>query len=256
MFSTKGTSSTLHYKTQGKGSLNFILIHNAGGDLNFMAPQAKFLSTFAKTLSIDLLGHGLSPASKTDYSIKSQAEEILQLAESLNIKNSILIGLNYGANIAIEIANIAPGFSNRLILIDPPILMEPWALKLVKDHILDLEKSIHEDYVEELTNSLLFQSNEENKKIAINSFKTISAKALASTYRNLLTWDESSPSKLKNCTMPTLYIQTNKSFCCRSSMKKHIPHAATARVVGSGFWATIEVPDQINSMVSTFLKAY
>ena len=109
----------IHYETHGSGHQTFVLLHKAGGDLNFFKPQISFLQTYGKVIAIDLLGHGKSQKPEQDYSVAEYAADINNLLNELNINQAVGIGLNYGANIFIEMGSkhiknlmmIAPHFS-------------------------------------------------------------------------------------------------------------------------------------------------
>lgn len=243
----------LSYKIAGKGTLNFVLIHNAGGNHQFMNAQLEYFSHTAQVLSVDLRGHGESDKPEQNYTVENFAEDIVYLCQAHSIKNVVFVGLNYGANVAIEVANIS-SLPSHLVLIDPPILMEPWVIQLVQEHIDDLNKPTHEKFAETLVEAVFFNTNKNNKQVAIAAFETIAKAALASTYENLLQWDKDSIKKLEHCTMPILYIQSSEPFCTEEALRNHCPHLMTGKVVGSGHWATLETPDQVNSMIKRFLE--
>jgi pimeloyl-ACP methyl ester carboxylesterase len=131
--------------------------------------------------------------------------------------------------------------------------MEPWVLQLIQEHINDLNKPTLDKFAETLVEAVFLNATPNNKQVAITAFKTTAKAALASTYENLLVWDKESFMKLQHCTMPTLYIQSSEPFCTEETLRKHCPHLMTGKVVGSGHWATLETPDQVNSMITRFL---
>jgi pimeloyl-ACP methyl ester carboxylesterase len=243
----------LSYKIAGQGPLNFVLIHNAGGNHQFMNDQLDYFSRTAQVLSVDLRGHGESDKPEQNYTVENYAEDIIYLCQAHGIQKAVLIGLNYGANVALELANISTLVSH-LVLIDPPVLMEPWVIQLVQEHIDDLNKPSLEKFAETLVEAVFFNTNKNNKQVAMAAFETTAKTALSSTYENLLEWDKESIKKLEHCTMPILYIQSNEPFCTEEALRKHCPHLMTGKVVGSGHWATLETPDQVNSMIKRFLE--
>jgi pimeloyl-ACP methyl ester carboxylesterase len=243
----------LSYKLAGQGPLNFVLIHNAGGNHQFMNEQLEYFSRGFQVLNVDLRGHGDSDKPEQNYTVKSFAEDIIYLCQSHNIKKAIFIGLNYGANVAIELANIS-SLASHLVLIDPPILMEPWVIQLIQEHIDDLNNPTLENFAKTIADGVFFNTCSQNKKLATAAFETTAKAALASTYKNLLIWDNESIKKLQHCTMPILYIQSSKPFSSEEALQKYCPHLMAGKVVGSGHWATLEVPDQVNSMVKRFIE--
>ena len=129
----------LNYCISGTGEKSFILLHNAGGNLHFMNYQLHHLSQKGRVVSIDLRGHGESDKPNKSYAVSVYAEDIISLCQELTIEKATVVGLNYGGVIAIELANMNPSLVSELVLIDPPILMEPWVKELIQNHIDELQ---------------------------------------------------------------------------------------------------------------------
>lgn len=241
----------LAYKTEGQGNCHFVFIHNAGGNHQFMEPQFQYFNQFGKVLSMDLRGHGSSDKPAQNYTTQTYADDIAYLCQSQGISQAIFVGLNYGANVAIELAATS-SLVSHLALIDPPIFL--LKTQAIQDHIHDLENPACKNFAKRLVEEVFLHTKEENKQMAIRAFETTSKAALASTYKNLLEWDKTSSHKLAQCTMPILSIQSSTPFCTEESLQKVCPHLKVSKVLGSGPWATLEVPNQINSMIERFLE--
>ena len=54
---------------------------------------------------------------------------------------------------------------------------------------------------------------------------------------------------------PLLYIDATGRHTAKS-LREVLPQAELARVVGSGHWAQLEVPDQINAMLRRFIELH
>jgi pimeloyl-ACP methyl ester carboxylesterase len=242
----------LNYKADGTGDKVFIFIHNAGGNHQFMDHQYNHFSRQGYVVSIDLRGHGTSDKPVQDYSVTSFAEDILHIAERLSIPTAAVVGLNYGSAIAIEIANLNPKFSSHLVLVDPPILMEPWVEDLVKAHLEELKDPRKLSFAEDLVQSVLPKGSPEQKSMAINAFEAVSRQALISTYEHLLEWDKTSSLKLQKCSIPLLAIQSLRPFCSEGALKAHCSHMKVEKVASAGPWATLEVPEEVNEMIENF----
>ena len=66
----------LAYKATGTGNKSFVLIHNAGGNHQFMDPLFNHFSQYGRVLSLDLRGHGESDKPQQDYTVEGFAEDI------------------------------------------------------------------------------------------------------------------------------------------------------------------------------------
>lgn len=244
----------LNYDTCGEGEQIFLLLHNAGGNLHFMNCQYHHLSQKGKVLSIDLRGHGESDKPDSNYSMSLYAEDILALCSVLDIKQTTVIGLNYGGVLGIELANKNHKFVSDLILIDPPMLMESWLQQLILKHIDELQDPNINFFSQKLVDSVMIKATEEDKLMAIKAFDSTLKPALIATYKDLLEWDLSSKDKIQKCDFPVLNIQSSRPFCSEESLRNVCKQLVCGKVVNSGPWASLEVPNQVNSMIDRFLN--
>lgn len=235
---------------------NMLLIHNAGGNHAFMQKQAAYFGDIGfNVLNVDLPGHGNSSIKTTfSFSIEDITVEIADLAEHLSFNNAVIVGLNYGGNIALQLANSYPKLVSHIILLDPPILMAEWVKDLVHAHVNELRNPHIENFAADLVESVGIHMNSQDKQVATEAFSTINKDNLAKVYENLLLWDVDSENKIKNCKTPMLHIQSQNPFCAESTIKDLCPHVITARVVGAGHWMTMETPEQVNDMIKRFVR--
>jgi N-formylmaleamate deformylase len=71
---------------------------------------------------LDVRGRGLSEASTDlDYSLDTQAKDVIAFAEALSLSTYAIVGHSMGARIAIRAARSHPAGLTRLVLIDPPV---------------------------------------------------------------------------------------------------------------------------------------
>jgi pimeloyl-ACP methyl ester carboxylesterase len=244
----------LNYRISGSGGKTFILLHNAGGNLHFMDYQFDHLALKGRVVSVDLRGHGQSDKPDGNYAVSIFAEDLNSLCQGLVIEEAVVIGLNYGAVVAIELANLTPQLVSELVLIDPPVLMESWVKQLVQGHVDELQGPPFNTFSKQLVESVVMKATKEDKEMAISAFDTTSRSALICTYQDLLKWDGTSADKIRQCTMPVLNVQTSNPFCPASSLQTLCPHLVNEKIVDSGPWATLEVPAQINAMIDRFLN--
>src|SRR3989344_4505766 len=88
-------------KLPGNGNVNFVLIHNVGSDHRFFTHQIETLRKFGDVVQLDLPGSGKShPISS--YKMRDLSSIIASICRKLSLKNICLVGLNNGANIAID----------------------------------------------------------------------------------------------------------------------------------------------------------
>lgn len=238
------------YTIHGEGSSAFLLVHNSGGSHEMMGYTAAHFSKRGKVIVADLLGHAASDSPKVEYTVNLFAEGMIQLCKHENLSRVIFIGLNYGANIGIEIAKMAPSLISHLILIEPPIFMEPWIVKVVEQQIKDLENP-HENWAQEVVDSVIMKTPDYEREISLRALKLTPAFVKASTFKHLLAWDKKHSF---NCSIPTLMIQASQPFCTEEKARMVFSNLQVGRVVGSGPWVNLEVPSQAHSMIDRFLE--
>lgn len=245
-------------KTKGSGNLNFILIPNAGGDHHFFKYQINMLKKFGDIIQLDLPGHGKSPIAENP-NINSTSRLILDICEKKSLENICLIGLNNGASIAINTLSLGKNKIKSLILIDPPVFLDKDFIKEIRVFInkLDLESANYKYFIDELVNNILANSNNENKIIAKNSFLSADKESLKIMFSSLLEWDKKDAKKqIKNINCPTLCILTDEHHCSYQRIKQENSNLEIGKVIGSKCWATLEAPDQVNSMIERFLELH
>lgn len=242
----------ISYIAQGEGSRNFLLVHNSGGSHEMMSHTTAHFSKRGKVIVPDLLGHGASDFPKIEYTLSVFAENLIQLCKHEKISRIIFIGLNYGADIGIEIAKIAPTLISHLILIEPPIFMEPWIVKIVEQQIKDLANP-REEWAQETVDSVIMKAPDCEREISLKALKMTPSFVKASTFKYLLTWDKKHSF---NCSTPTLMIQASQPFCTEEKARTVFSNLHVGRVIGSGPWINLEVPIQVHSMIDRFLELY
>lgn len=245
--------STLSFFEAGEGETTFLLVHNAGGDHRMMEPTAEYCAHLGKVVSMDLRGHGQSDAPEQDYTLDAFAEDIAAFCKQKQLQKCVYIGLNYGANVGYVLAQKHPQFLSALILIEPPILMDPWTAEAVRESIEDLKTMDEIQFAKKLVESIFVSGTDQDKNLALESAKSSKKHVKISLYEDLLKKD---PLLMKNplvCTTPALCIQTSTPFTTEEKLKTCFSNLSLGRVVHSGPWATLEVPDQVHSMIKRFL---
>ncbi|MBI2742601.1 MAG: alpha/beta hydrolase [Chlamydiales bacterium] len=243
-------------KLPGTGSLNFVLIHNAGSDHRFFTHQLETLRKFGDVIQLDLPGSGKSQPISS-YTMRDLSSIIARVCEKLSLENICLIGLNNGANIAIDMVLNHSLAIERLVLIDPPIFMNKSFVSEIDSYIESLEKAeFNHQFVAAFVDALFLNTDSSNKEIAASAFNGVNKKSLSGIFRGLLEWDATSAGILKKIACPTLCILTDEHHCSYEKMHREAPQFEIGKVVGSKCWATLEVPEQVNAMITRFLKIH
>jgi 3-oxoadipate enol-lactonase len=103
-------SVQLYFKETGEGP-PMVLLHGFPLDHSIWEPVVPLLSEQARLILPDLRGHGRSPAPDGVYDMRTLADDILALMDSLQIERATLVGHSMGGYAALAFARAYP---NRL----------------------------------------------------------------------------------------------------------------------------------------------
>jgi lipase len=95
-----------------------VCLHGVRNHGRHFAPLAAELSGF-HVLAPDLLGHGSSPW-EPPWNIGAHCDAI---RETIGVEPAFLLGHSFGGRLAFELAARAPGLAQKLVLLDPAILL-------------------------------------------------------------------------------------------------------------------------------------
>lgn len=114
-----------------------VLSHSLGCDHTMWDPQAAALEGRFRILRYDTRGHGASEATPGEYSIAMLAQDLLALADALDIDRFALCGLSLGGMIGQWIAANAPDRLSALVLANTtPQVNDPGMLETRRQTVL------------------------------------------------------------------------------------------------------------------------
>ena len=107
----------LHYSFAGPaGAPALVLSNSLGTNFSMWDGQAPAFERKFRLLRYDMRGHGKSSAPPPPYAVRELAQDILALADSLNIARFDFCGLSIGGMIGMSLALSAPARLHKLIL--------------------------------------------------------------------------------------------------------------------------------------------
>lgn len=114
----------LAYRDYGTGSRVVVLLHGLLLNQLMHEPVAQRLAALGnRVITLDVLGHGESdrPTDMYSYGMTDFGRQTVALLDRLEIDQAVIAGTSLGANIALEIASIAPERVRGMVL-DMPVL--------------------------------------------------------------------------------------------------------------------------------------
>jgi len=114
----------LAYTSFGSGPRTCVLIHGLLLSQKMHRPLAETLAERGnRVITLDLLGHGRSdrPRDMTQYGMTLFGEQVVALLDHLGLDDAVIAGTSLGANVALEVAAVAPE-RVRGMVVEMPVL--------------------------------------------------------------------------------------------------------------------------------------
>ena len=114
----------LEYTEYGSGDRWVVLVHPQLMPRRMHQPLARAIAADGfHVVALDLLGHGRSdrPRDPKEYSMTAYGEQVVALLDHLGAEQAVVGGTSLGANVALEVADIAPQ-RVRGLLLEMPVL--------------------------------------------------------------------------------------------------------------------------------------
>jgi pimeloyl-ACP methyl ester carboxylesterase len=114
----------LEYTEYGAGDSWVVLVHGQLMPRSMHEPLARALAGAGNhVVAVDLLGHGRSdrPVDPMRYSMTAFGEQVVALLDHLGAEQAVVGGTSLGANVGLEVADLAPERVRGLIL-EMPVL--------------------------------------------------------------------------------------------------------------------------------------
>jgi len=110
-------NTRLFYRLEGRSGLPaLVLSHSLGCDHSMWAPQMPALLDHFQVLRYDTRGHGASGVPAGDYTLNQFGQDVLALADKLNLARFAFCGLSMGGAVGQWLAINAPQRLTRLVL--------------------------------------------------------------------------------------------------------------------------------------------
>lgn len=134
------TAPALHHQIEGSGP-HVVLLHPVGLDLTFLAPVAAELRRNFTVLSVDLRGHGRSPASSPATSLDDYADDVHALLAKLAFAPAAVAGFSFGGMVAQHLALKYPQDVSALAICACPSTLKPESRVIAAERGAQAERS-------------------------------------------------------------------------------------------------------------------
>lgn len=127
----KGYNLKVHYRIIGKGPIDMVFTPGWTNPLTVYSKQFDFFRNKARSIYIDLPGHGLSDAPEgIEYTQELLADAIFEVLKKEGVKKFTAVGFSWGGRLLTKFQMKYPGMIREMILLDigittwPPMTQE------------------------------------------------------------------------------------------------------------------------------------
>lgn len=247
---------TLAYEDVGSGGPAAVLVHGWSCNRSAMAYQAQHLAEQRRTVSVDLRGHGESSAPNDDgYSVEQFADDVVWMCDQLDVGPAVFIGHSLGGSIVAQIVGAHPEAAVAGVLLDPAPFEPTPELQEAFGHVLDgLAHDVDATRSAFIASMFLPNHDRATAQAAQELVAQVSDHVARSAFAHLAAWDPSTALSAIEC--PILHLAAEPGFNSADVVQRLIPGSTYGKTVGAGHIHQLEVPDQVNPMIDSFLREY
>jgi pimeloyl-ACP methyl ester carboxylesterase len=243
----------LFFEQAGQGDPPLLLVHGWTCDHSFVAPQFDHLRTRHRVVAVDLRGHGQSDQPKQAYTMAALADDLEWLCRKLDLHRPVVIGHSMGGVIALNLAAREHGLPSAIVTIDSPILPPAETIESVKPFLAALRGPDYRFAQREFVAAMLFGPDDDPARKAdiIDRMSAAPQHVMASAFESIFGFDHAAAAAA--CRVPWLAVYATRIVSDLPRLRQLCPQLIVGQTVGAGHFNQLEVPDQVNAMITRFL---
>ena len=259
----EGKIPMLHYKTYIKGDdypwVTFI--HGAGGSSSVWFKQIKEFRKAHNVLLLDLRGHGRSERGQWEKgdSFREVADDVIEVLDTLGIKESHMIGMSLGTIVAQTLAEWHPDRVKSLILGGAVIGLD------IRTKLLLWAGNTFKRFVPYMLLYKLFayiimprKEHEESRLAFVNQAKKMCQKEFVKWF-SLTKLINPYLARLQSTTtgVPTLFLMGEEDYLFIPPVKEVVQRSDQFRLItirNSGHVCNIDQPDEFNRHSNAYIR--
>jgi len=246
----------LYFEKAGLGNPPFIFIHGGGADSSHLAPQFHFFARRGTAINLDLRGYGKSDRPAKYGTIAQYADDVVYLCQELKLTSPIIVGHSMGGMVAVELAAKHPMLPAAIVLISSGVLFPKAALEDEEKVLRGLRSVTYRTAIQALIDQICLPSDRFKAHVE-DTFFAIPQEQWVAHFEAMFAWDKVSAARVAACKLPVLYIEDSGG--CYSDLPRFsrlCPQLVIGKTVGSGHFPTLEIPEQVNSMIERFVETH
>ncbi len=232
-----------------------VFIHGWCCDRGYVAPQADYFARAGHAvLSPDLRGHGASDAPAGSYAMRVLADDVASLCRETGIARPVVVGHSMGGIVAFDLGVRYPDLAAGVVMIDSAVARPERSRAALPAFIERLRGPDAVALVQDYVRRALFLPTDDAARQAriLAAMAKTPNHVVVGALQGMYDFD---PAEAAGVALPpALFVSTNgPPLCDLARLAALVPGLMTAQTAGSGHFAPLEVPDQINAMIARFV---
>lgn len=235
----------------------FVLVHGFACDHTDWKHQIEHLSKQHAVLAPDLRGHGTTAATPEEVSIETYGADIANLLEERNLRGALLVGHSMGCRVVLQAALEAPERVGGLVLIDGSNLGAGHPVKI--DDFASFARTLF---------SGMFLSPSPMADAIVERAARVPVPVASALFARFVRWDaEQLERALTAVRVPMMVVQATYLNAERKRVamkpgettpwldlvRARSPRARIEVIPGVGHFPQLEVPEQVNKLLSAMV---
>ena len=246
--------ASLFYEDVGAGDPPVVFLHGIGSHGHF-AQQIEHFRGAHRVIAPDLPGFGQSGLGPERRGITDYANDVAWLCDELGVRHPVIIGHSMGGAIAFEIAAARPELPSAIVLLDPiPIVPLPALREQRAALVSALEGPDYVDAFRGFANSRMFRPTDDPELRArlIDEMCATPQHVLVPLFASINEWTGEPLAGRVRC--PVLLITAGDGLPADLVRTRElVAGLELGRTVGTGHFAHVFAPAQVNAMIERFL---
>lgn len=240
----------LYYEEAGSGPA-MIFVHGWCCDHTHFERQVEHFSPRYRVLSVDLRGHGLSDKPVEDYTMPLFADDVAYVCGELGVERVVAVGHSMGGNVIAALAARHPALVRAGVAIDSALLTTEASRQRLTPRVEAMSTPDYLAAARAMVDAMFLPTDDPERRRRITEGMTsMPQHTMVSAMRGNLA---QTAETLGTVTQPFLLISAGWIPFDLAAVRTVVPNLSYAQTYGSGHFAMLEVPEQVNAMIDRFL---
>jgi pimeloyl-ACP methyl ester carboxylesterase len=236
---------------------SMLLVHGWGCDHTVLSAQKAHFARSYRVVSVDLRGHGESASPENEYSMASFADDLAWLCRQIELPNPVIIGHGMGGAVALEAVSRYRHLSSAVVMLQTTLFPpQAWLNSNAPSAEEALAAEDHVAVFRSIIAAGFIASDDQVKRANLTLYLPRAPRhVLLSSFIHSVSDYDAVPAAI-GCQVPIAYIGGTNSIADVFHFKALTPQLVVGQMVGAGYFAPVFAPDQVNTMIASFLKEY